>query len=50
MGGALSIDKHLRMDRVTWWKEEEISNIDFKNAISNLEKFNYEVDYVLTHT
>jgi hypothetical protein len=50
MGGALSIDKHLRIENVTWWKEEEISYNDIENGLDNLEKVNYEVDYVLTHT
>lgn len=50
MGGALSIDKHLRIENVNWWKEEEISYKDIENGLNNLEKVNYEVDYVLTHT
>ena len=50
MGGALSIDRHLRIENVNWWKEEEISYNDIENGLENLEKVNYEVDYVLTHT
>ena len=49
IGGACSIDKLYRTINVSWWKEEEITNHDIDNAISNLEKVNYEVDYVITH-
>lgn len=49
-GGALSVDKHMRMPYVSWW-EEEIPTIEEMNyGIDNLEKHNNKVDYIITHT
>jgi len=50
MGGALSVDRWNRYNQISWWPEEAHSNADVDNALNNLEKHNYEVDYVLTHT
>lgn len=50
IGGAESIDKHQRTEHVTWWREELLSMQDIYNALDNLEKHNWEVDYVLSHT
>lgn len=49
VGGAISIDKNRRTPYVSWWPEEEITYHDIDNAISNLEKVNNKVDYVITH-
>ena len=49
-GGASSIDKHLRTDGVSWWKEEEFNCREANTAYDNLNKINWEVDYVLTHS
>ena len=49
-GGASSIDKHLRTDGVSWWKEEEFNYHEANTAYDNLNKINWEVDYVLTHS
>jgi predicted phosphodiesterase len=49
-GGAVSIDKAYRTEGVSWWKEEIPSKAEYNRALNNLEKVNYEVDYVLTHT
>lgn len=49
VGGAISIDKNCRTPYVSWWPEEEITYHDIDNAISNLEKVNNKVDYVITH-
>lgn len=49
LGGATSIDKHLRKEGVSWWNEENISEEDILNSKINLQKVNYRVDYVLTH-
>ena len=48
-GGALSIDKHLRVPYVSWWPEEQANKSDYDNAINNLEKVNYNIDYFLAH-
>ena len=50
MGGATSIDKIYRVDKVSWWEEENIGNKDILNALNNLERVNYKVDYVLSHS
>ena len=49
IGGATSIDKYLRRNRISWWEEENITKEDLENAYKNLERYNYEVDYVITH-
>ena len=50
LGGADSIDKHLRIKDVDWWEQESITQKDFNNALNNLERYNYDVDYFITHT
>lgn len=49
-GGALSIDKHWRTPYVSWWPEEQPTQSDYDNAITNLEKNNWTFDYFLSHT
>ena len=49
-GGATSIDKGRRATHVSWWPQEDISYAECNEAIGNLEKVDYEVDYILTHT
>ena len=49
LGGASSHDKARRIDRVSWWEEENIGRKDYENALDNLEKEGGKVDYVLTH-
>ena len=49
-GGASSIDKHLRVEGISWWKEEEFNYTEASTAYENLNKVNWEVDYVLTHS
>ena len=49
IGGAISIDKMYRIPYISYWPEEEITSHDIDNAISNLEKVDYKVDYVITH-
>lgn len=50
LGGAASIDKHLRKEGKTWWSEEIPTYIEFEFAADNLRKHNMKVDYILTHT
>lgn len=49
MGGAYSIDKAMRREGVSWWKEELPTNEEYKIADETLKQHGYEVDYVLTH-
>ena len=39
-----------RINHISWWKEELPSEEEMQNGISNLEKENWKVDYVLTHS
>ena len=50
MGGAYSIDKYMRKEGYSWWKEELPSNTEYREAIKNLEEHNKQVDYIITHT
>lgn len=50
MGGAHSIDKEQRTENITWWQEEIPSWEEMENGLKNLEKNNYQVDYIITHT
>ena len=49
-GGASSVDKNLRIPGVSWWPQEDISHAEIEEALDNLEKEDYHVDYILTHT
>ena len=49
-GGAASIDKKIRTIGTSWWPEEETNIAECDLAIYNLSKYDFEVDYVLTHT
>ena len=50
MGGAESIDKHHRIEGKSWWRQEIPSRHEFDEGIDNLEKHNWKVDYVISHT
>lgn len=50
MGGAESIDKAYRTEGKSWWREELPTNDQYNEALDNLDKNNWSVDYVLTHT
>ena len=49
MGGASSHDKAYRREGISWWPEELPSDSEYEEAITNLDKHNWEVDFVLTH-
>lgn len=49
MGGAESTDKWHRTEGVSWWRREMPSTEEYNEAIENLEKVDFKVDYVLTH-
>jgi len=50
IGGATSIDKHLRSPGFSWWEQEDISRDEVENCFNELDEKGYEVDYVFTHT
>ncbi|OAT84672.1 hypothetical protein A6P54_02585 [Bacillus sp. MKU004] len=49
-GGALSIDKDYRTEGKSWWEHETPNLKEYNSGLLNLEKNNWEVDYILTHT
>ena len=49
-GGAMSHDKKYRKPNITWWEQEEATESEILNARRNLEKYNKNVDFILTHT
>lgn len=49
-GGATSIDKAYRTEGLSWWQAEEPSQEDMNEALKNLEKHDFKVNYILTHT
>lgn len=49
MGGAESHDKQYRRENISWWKEEIPSCQEYEEGLTNLDKYNWNVDYVLTH-
>lgn len=49
-GGGNSIDKASRQIGLSWWPQEMPSDYEYEEGLNNLEKVNWKVDYVLTHT
>ena len=49
-GGGESHDKAYRREGKNWWKQEMPSEAEMNEGIENLEKENFEVDYVVTHS
>lgn len=50
MGGAYSIDKGVRQEGVSWWKQELPDDAEYKNAISHIKENHYKIDYIISHT
>lgn len=48
-GGAYSIDKSMRTLGKSWWPDEMPNKAEMDEAIQNLQKTGWEVDYVITH-
>ncbi len=44
-----SRDKRFRVEGVNWWPEELPSEAEMENGRQNLQKYGYQVDYVITH-
>lgn len=39
-----------RINHISWWKEELPSDEEMEEGIRNLEKHNWKVDYIITHS
>jgi len=50
IGGAYSIDKHLRTRGVNWWEDEQPSSEIMVRVENKLNSVNWNVDIVLSHT
>jgi hypothetical protein len=49
-GGGQSIDKHLRVEGISWWRQEIPTHGEMQYGIENLLAHGNRVDYILTHT
>ncbi len=49
-GGARSHDKEFRKENINWWAREMPSNEEYLEGLRNLEKHDWNVDFVVTHT
>ncbi len=49
-GGATSIDKCYRREFISWWAQEVPNGAEVEHCLSNLEKHNFQVDYIMSHT
>lgn len=49
-GGAYSVDRYMRTEHISWWKQEIPCNEEYDKVTKNLELHNHQVDYIVTHT
>lgn len=49
-GGAASHDKAFRREGKSWWAREMPNDEEYQLGLSNLEKYQWKVDIVITHT
>lgn len=42
-------EKQFRINKISWWKQEMPSEQEMQEGIRNLEKWNWKVDYIVTH-
>jgi hypothetical protein len=50
INGADSQDKEWRTEGKSWWPQEQITSTDISHAFYNLEKYDFNVDYIISHT
>lgn len=49
-GGAHSQDLYGRRENVSWWPQEIPNKYEMKEGLMNLDKYDGQVDYIITHT
>lgn len=49
-GGATSIDKAFRREGFSWWPQELPTFEELDEGLANLKRYNYTVDYLITHS
>lgn len=50
MGGGYSIDRYMRKEGYSYWKEEMPNNEEYREATKNLREAGFKVDYIISHT
>lgn len=40
---------YFRVNHISWWKEELPNKLEYNEALRNLERANWNVDYIITH-
>ena len=50
MGGADSIDKNSRIPGLSWWVDEIPNKKELQHGLHNLQKVDFDVDVILSHT
>lgn len=48
-GGGDSPDREIRIAAGTWYKQEMPTVDEMTDAVENLNKYDYKIDYVITH-
>lgn len=49
-GGADSVDKEMRRAGIDWFAEEMPTTAEYEEGLRNLEKLDYKVDFIVTHS
>lgn len=49
-GGAYSVDRDCRIKDISWFSEEMPSEEEYEEGWVNLEKADFQVDYIISHT
>ena len=49
-GGATSIDKFMRREGISWWRQELPTYEELDEGVANLKRYNNKVDYIITHS
>ena len=49
-GGATSIDRCFRIEGRSWWRQELPTFEELDEGMANLKRYNYKVDYIITHS
>ncbi len=49
-GGAYSVDKYLRQEDISWWRQELPCDEEYRLGAQSLKDAGFKVDYILTHT
>lgn len=49
-GGATSIDRFMRREGISWWKQELPTYEELDEGVANLKRYENKVDYIITHS